>query len=197
MFARQERAHFTQELPRGVRARFQRIGDCLNGFITLTKLVLVDQRVRKCGRCAADAGCRLPCRTSGALPRCNAGIPTLRRNLDRTMFAPVLTMASIIRLRIISTNTAFETGANQRAREAQNHAAILVAQHPVVDDGGAVQIARAERHMLHVFHKTHHIVPRDVNMLKSRLSADLLSHSSKKPFNVTFRNFQKDCPIVC
>ena len=71
------------------------------------------------------------------------------------MFAPVLTIASTMLLRIMSTKTFFRPGADQRAGQAEDHAALLVAEHAVVDVGGAGQVAGAEGHVLHRLDERH------------------------------------------
>ena len=61
-----------------------------------------------------------------------------------------MTIASTMLLRIMSTNDLLQPGRDQRARPGVRmtpHS--LVLEHAVVDVGGAVQVAGAERHVLH------------------------------------------------
>ena len=70
-----------------------------------------------------------------------------------------------MRLRTMSTNTFFKPGADQRAGQAEDDAALVVAEHAVVDLGRAGQVAGRKGHVAHGLDQRHHVVPRDVDVL--------------------------------
>jgi len=84
------------------------------------------------------------------------------------MLAPVDTIASTMLLRIRSTKSFCQTGRNKRAGEAQNHAAVRVAQHHLVDGGGAGGIARGISHRGHGVDQGNDVVSSDINVLNGR-----------------------------
>jgi hypothetical protein len=59
--------------------------------------------------------------------------------------------------------------ADQRAGQAENHRAAIVAQHAVVDVRRPMQIAGAVSHMPHAFHERHHVMSCNVVVLDSFL----------------------------
>ena len=59
------------------------------------------------------------------------------------MLAPVLTTASTMLLADRVGEDLLEAGADERAGEAEDDAAVLVGEHPVVDVGGPGQVAGA------------------------------------------------------
>ena len=58
-----------------------------------------------------------------------------------------------------------QAGADQRAGQAENDAALVVAQHAVVDVGRPGQIAGRIGHVPHRLDQRHHVVPGDVDVL--------------------------------
>ena len=60
---------------------------------------------------------------------------------------------------------ALQPGADQRTRQAQNHAALLVAQHAVVNLRRPGQIAGRIGHVPHRVDQADHVVPGDVDVL--------------------------------
>ena len=62
----------------------------------------------------------------------------------------------------------FQSGADQRSGEAENHSAILVAQHALVDGSRPGKVTGAVGHGLHGIHQRHDIVLLDVDVLDGR-----------------------------
>ncbi len=75
------------------------------------------------------------------------------------MLAPVLTMASTMWLRIMSTNTCFRPALISEPARQRMTPQSRVAEHAVVDVGGAVQVAGGEGHVLHRLDERHDVVP--------------------------------------
>jgi hypothetical protein len=67
-----------------------------------------------------------------------------------------------------------EAGADQRAGEADDHAAVGVAEHPVVDVGRPGQVAGRKGERLHRLDQRHHVVLLDVDVLDRLLQKFLL-----------------------
>ena len=61
-----------------------------------------------------------------------------------------------------------QAGRNQRPRQAQDHPAIGVAQHHLVDRGSPRRIARGVGHRRHRVHQRNHVVTRNVDVLDRR-----------------------------
>ena len=68
-------------------------------------------------------------------------------------------------LRIMSTKIFLQAGGDERAGEAEDDAAIGVAEHHVVDVGGAVGVARGVGHVLHGVDERDDVVLLDVEVL--------------------------------
>ena len=72
----------------------------------------------------------------------------------------VLTIASTIRLRTISTKIFLSPALTSEPARQRMIAALAVAEHPVVDVGGPMQIAGAIGHVLHGVDERHDVVLR-------------------------------------
>ena len=81
------------------------------------------------------------------------------------MLAPVLTMQSTMRLRIMSTNTFFRPALISEPARQRMMPQSLVAEHAVVDVGRPGQVAGREGHVLHRLDQRHDVVLRDVDVL--------------------------------
>ena len=67
-----------------------------------------------------------------------------------------------------------QSGADERAGQAENDAAFLVAQHAVIDIGGAGQVAAGKSHPLHRVHHRNDVVVGNADMLDCFLEIILL-----------------------
>ena len=59
---------------------------------------------------------------------------------------------------------ALQSRADKRTRQAQDHAAVAIAQHHVVNRRRAMQVARAVRHLPHRLDDRHDAVARDIDV---------------------------------
>ena len=59
---------------------------------------------------------------------------------------------------------AFQSRADKRSRKAQDHAALAIAQHAIVNRCRAMQVAGAVRHLSHRLDQGHDVVARDIHM---------------------------------
>ena len=81
------------------------------------------------------------------------------------MLAPVETIASTMLLRIMSTKTFFRPALMSEPARQRMTPHSFVAEHAVVDVGGAAEVAGREGHLAHRFNQRHDVVLLDVDVL--------------------------------
>ncbi len=82
----------------------------------------------------------------------------------------------------------FQARANERSGQTENHSALLVGQHAMVNIGRPMQVARGESHELHRIDQGNDVVPRDIDVLdRLRKQLPFFGHNESL-------GFEKDSP---
>ncbi len=63
----------------------------------------------------------------------------------------------------------FQSRADKRARETQDHAAVAVAEHPIINLRRAMQVAGAICHLSHRIDNRHHALARNIDVFNRTL----------------------------
>ena len=176
-------AHLADELARAIGAGCQRVGNLLRGVVAHAQLFFVDERVvdaidhqlaqRGVFRTALHQVVGDPVAEAECFEE--VLIDDVRAGRDHGIHHVVANQID---------EDLFQAGADQRSGEAQDDAAILVAQHAFVDRGGAGEITRAVGHVLHGIDQRHHIVLLDIDVLDGLLEQFFLGSHSVQDINL-------------
>src|SRR5690606_6521419 len=176
--------HLDEELARRVRARRQRVGDLRDGVVAHAQLLLVDVGV-------VDPVDRQLAELVVVDERRALVVPEAER-LEEVLIDDVGAgrhdHVDHVVLHHLHDHL-LQAGADQRAGQAEHDAAVLVAQHHLVDRRGARRVARLERHVRPGVHQRPGIegIERDVldALLEELALVCLLHHGST--LKVTWR----------
>jgi hypothetical protein len=167
-----------QQLARAVRSRLKLIEDFLRGLIADAQLILVDEGV------------------VNAIDRVFAQLAVEHAALELIVGDPVAKAQGLEKILVDHVGAGgddridhivaqhvhedfFQPGADERSGQAEDDAALAIAQHAVVNIRGAVQVARGEGHLLHrIDQRDDAAVLGDVEMLDRAVEEFLLARSS-------------------
>src|SRR5258706_9983450 len=162
------RAHLADDLPRAVGARLELIEDLLRRLIADAQLFFVDERVVD----AVDHQLAKLAVARAALEFVGGDVVLVAEAFEEILIDDVGAGGDDRIDHVIADHVHedfLEAGADERAGETKDYAALFVLEHAVVDVGGAVQVAGRESHVLHGIDDRDDVLLRDVNVLDGLL----------------------------
>ncbi len=150
--------------PRAVGTRLEFVEDLLRGFVADAQFFFVDERVVD----AVDHQVAQLAVAGAALEIVVGDVVLEAEGFEEILVDDVGAGADDGVDHVVADHVdedLLQAGADERAGQAKDHAALGVAEHAVVDVGGAMQVAGAERHVLHGIDEGDDIVLGDVDML--------------------------------
>ena len=156
-------AHLADEFARRVRPRLEAVGDFVDRLVAHAQFVFVDQRVVD----SIDMHLAQLVVVESVLEAV-LGHPMLEaERLEKILVDDIRAGADDRIDHVIANHVgedALQSRADKRSRQAQDHAAVAIAQHAIVNRRRAMQVAGAVRHLSHRLDDRHDAVARDIDM---------------------------------
>ncbi len=157
-------AHLADELTRAVGAGLERVGDLVGGLVAEAQLFLVDEGVVD----AVDHQFAKIGVFVAVLVLIAGDVVVEAEGLEEVLIDDVGAGRDDGVDHVVAhevDDDLLQAGGDERAGEAEDDAAVGVAEHHLVDGGGAGGVARAEGHRLHGVDQRDNVVLLDVDVL--------------------------------
>src|SRR6185437_5716112 len=157
-------SHLADELARAVRSGLHRVDDLLGGLVADAELFLVDERVVDAvDHQLAEIGI-----ARAVLVLVAGDVVAEAEGLEEVLVDDVRSgrddgIDHVVAYQV--DDDLLQAGRDERAGEAEDDAALGVAEHHVIDVGRTRKIARAVGHRSHRVHQRHNVVLGDIDVL--------------------------------
>ncbi len=157
-------AHLADELARAVRPGFERVDDLLGRLVADAKLFFIDEGVVD----AVDHELAQGRRRRAVLVLVAGDVVLEAEGFEKVLVDDVGAGGDDGIDHVVADEVdddLLQPGRDERTGEAENDAALGIAQHHVVDGGGAGKVTRAIGHLGHGVDKRHDVVLGDIDVL--------------------------------